>query len=278
MNLPVISIPAVNIPFDIPTLMHPPLVHFAVAIPVLIVIFELFNLFLQNKTIKVITSLFMLLLVGIFFGAYITGTADGKAAIDNGFGAMSELKEHKLIGIYIFYASIGMLLLKLISLLVNKTGFKIFYFLIVLGFTAAVLHQAKEGGELVYKYGANVKAQADEFDDDEEAESKPAVKEASKEDKKSDSKAEAKEEPKVQKEQKQEETKATKEKAKPTPAVKEMVKETEEKAKEIVEEKKESILDKAKQEIEKVEEKATKHIEAAKEEVNEALDLNKSEH
>jgi len=176
MTLPQISIP-VNIPFDIPTMLHPPLVHFAVAIPVLVLLFEVINIFLKSKSLKIITSIFLFLTIAIFFGAYLAGTADGKAAIDSGtFNAMSELKEHKLLGMYLFYASIGIFVFKLLSLVVNKTGFRIFYVLLLIGFVASVLHQGKEGGELVYKYGANVKVQSDDFDDDEDEDTKAPAK------------------------------------------------------------------------------------------------------
>ena len=176
MTLPQISIP-VNIPFDIPTMLHPPLVHFAVAIPVLVLLFEVINIFLKSKSLKIITSIFLFLTIAIFFGAYLAGTTDGKATIDSGtFNAMSELKEHKLLGMYLFYASIGIFVFKLLSLVVNKTGFRIFYVLLLIGFVASVLHQGKEGGELVYKYGANVKVQSDDFDDDEDEDTKAPAK------------------------------------------------------------------------------------------------------
>jgi len=170
MTLPQISIP-VNIPFDIPTMLHQPLVHFAVAIPVLVLLFEIINIFLNSKSLKIITSTLLFLTIAILFSAYLTGTADGKAAIDSGtFNALNDLKEHKLLGMYLFYGSIGIFVFKLLSLVINKTGFRVFYVLLLIGFVASVLHQGKEGGELVYKYGANVKVQSDDFDNDDEDE------------------------------------------------------------------------------------------------------------
>ena len=172
MTLPNISIP-LNIPIDIPTMLHPPLVHFAVAIPVLVLLFEVINLFLKSKSLKIITSSLLFLTIAILFGAYLTGTADGKAVMDSGsFGGVADLKEHKLLGIYLVYASAVIFIFKLLSLVINKTGFRVFYVLLLIGFTASVLHQGKEGGELVYKHGANVKQQSDDFDDDEKTEEK----------------------------------------------------------------------------------------------------------
>ncbi len=172
MTLPNISIP-INIPIELPTLLHPPLVHFAVAIPVLVLLFEIINIFLKSKSLKIITSSLLFVTIVIFFGAYLAGITDGKAVIDSAtFSGIANLKEHKLLGIYLVYASAVIFIFKLLSLVINKTGFRVFYVLLLIGFTASVLHQGKEGGELVYKYGANVKQQADDFDDNEKTEEK----------------------------------------------------------------------------------------------------------
>jgi len=260
MSLPNISIPAVNIPFDIPTLMHPPIVHFAIAIPVLIVVFELINIFLNNKTIKVISTILMVVMIGVFFAAYLTGITDGKAAIDNGFGAMDDLKEHKLFGIYLVYISVFVLLMKLLSLTINRTGFKVFYVLILFGFLALVFHQGEEGGELVYKHAANVKAQNDEFDDDDEEETTKAV----------EKKEETTKKPVVKEEETKKEETTNHEKTE-TPK-------TTEKAEEH-----KSILDTntsaVKKEVEKkAEEVKEKIVEKTKEIEEKVTDLNKTEH
>ncbi len=168
MTLPNISIP-INIPIELPTLLHPPLVHFAVAIPVLVLLFEVINIFLKSKSLKIITSSLLFLTIVIFFATYLAGITDGKVAIDSGsFSGIADLKEHKLLGIYLVYASAVIFIFKLLSLVINKTGFRVFYVLLLIGFTASVLHQGKEGGELVYKHGANVQQQKDDFDDDED--------------------------------------------------------------------------------------------------------------
>jgi len=271
MSLPEIMIPAVNIPFDIPTLLHPALAHFAIAIPVLIVVAEIFNLFINGKGIKIMSTIFMFLLIAIFFGMYLTGKVDGKAAIDAGFSATGELKEHKLLGIYLFYASIFVFVLKLISLGVNKAGFKVFYLLVLIGFLAGVLHQGKEGGELVYKYGANVKVQSDEFDDDEDEEATKKEAEApSAKTTPVEEKAEAKDEPKEVKT----ETTQTKEEPKAEENKEEQPKTTQE-VEPQAQENQESILDKAKDEVKNAAESA---VNEAKDAVKEVMDLNKTEH
>jgi len=276
MSLPQITIPAVNIPFDIPTLLHPALAHFAIAIPVLVVIAEICNLFIKGKGIKIMSSLFMFLLIVIFFGMYLTGVHDGKVAIDNGFGAVGELKEHKLLGIYIFYASIFVFVLKLISLAVSKTGFKVFYILVLIGFLAGILHQGKEGGELVYEHGANVQMQKDDFDDDEDEEATPTVKEQKHES--VEKKAEATE--KVEKAEKKEETKAPAAEAKKEVSKDEhkAVEESKKEAEKAVEETKEEAKTQVHEKVEKATEKIKEEVNKAVETVKEVTDLNKTEH
>jgi len=268
MSLPQISIPALNIPFDIPTLLHPPLVHFAIAIPVLIVIAEILNLVINGKGVKIITSFMMFLLIIILFGAYLTGTTDGKTAIDSGFNAVSELKEHKLLGIYLFYGSIFIFVLKLLSLLINRAGYKLFYILVLFGFLAGIIHQGKEGGELVYKYGANVKVQSDEFDDEEDTKEQKTVEttDIKKEPVKETTKTQPQTQTTEQESKKEEQTSPNKE-----------IKKEEEKTtildKKVEEEKKE-----VEKKIEEKKEEAKKEIEKVKEAVKEAMDLNKTEH
>jgi uncharacterized membrane protein len=156
MGLPEISIPTVDIPFDIHPLLHPSMVHFAIAIPLLVIVAEILNLILKGKGVKIVSSIIIFLLIVILFMTYLTGVTDAKVATDSGFTALGELKEHKLLGIYLFYGSIFLFILKMISLGVNKTGFRVFYILVLFGFLAGIIYQGKRGGELVYKYGANV--------------------------------------------------------------------------------------------------------------------------
>jgi len=163
MTLPAISIPEIPIPLQIPELIHPAIVHFIIAIPVVIFLLELYNLGVKRRSISLF-SLFLLIIVAIaMFGAYLTGGVDGKTAIDAGLSSegIKELKEHKLLGIYLVYASLGLLVFKLLFMLIGKTVGRIIFILILGGFIAVTLNQGKEGGELVYKYGANIEAVAD---------------------------------------------------------------------------------------------------------------------
>ncbi|BCD67764.1 DUF2231 domain-containing protein [Nitratiruptor sp. YY09-18] len=153
---------AIKLPFALPIHLHPPIVHFAIALPVIALLLEISNIFLKRRCIGVISSLLLLLALFIYFAAFLTGKTDGKEA----FSLLSEqgqaeLKEHKLLGIYLVYGIGLVFILKLIISAINKMAAKIFFVVMLALFVGFVLKQGKDGGELVYTYGANVKAVSD---------------------------------------------------------------------------------------------------------------------
>ncbi len=162
MELPALKLPAIDLPFDVPVLLHPPIDHFAIAIPVIVLLVEIINLFAKKRAIGVIA--FFLLVVGMLaaFAAYYTGTIDGKEAFDGLTQAgQAELKEHKLLGTYLVIASAVVVLFKLLSATVKKGLMKALYLLVLIVFVAGIFKQGHDGGELVYEYGANVERVAD---------------------------------------------------------------------------------------------------------------------
>jgi uncharacterized membrane protein len=155
--LPAVDIP-ITLPFEVPVLLHPPLVHFAIVLPVIILILEFSNLFMKRRAVSVVSLSFLTLLIVVLAGAFFTGKADGSEAFDAmNSDAKEVLKEHKLLGTYLFYGSILLLVLKFLNLTKNAT-LKVLYMLVLAGFVFATLHQGKEGGELVFEFGTNVEA------------------------------------------------------------------------------------------------------------------------
>jgi uncharacterized membrane protein len=170
MTLPVISIPEIPLPIQIPELLHPAIVHFVITIPIVVLLLELYNLGVKRRSISVFSLIMLIVVALVMFGAYLTGGIDGHAAIDAGLSSegIKELKEHKLLGTYLVYASLGLLLFKILFMAIGKTFGKVLFILILGGFIAVTLNQGKEGGELVYKFGSNNEAIVDiksELDD-----------------------------------------------------------------------------------------------------------------
>ena len=174
MTLPAITLPKVELPFDIPVLLHPAVDHFAIALPVVIILLEFYNLFARRKTVGGFSFILIVLTVVVFTAAYFTGLVDGKEAYSLLSPEGKEaLKAHKLLGIYLLFGSAVLLFFKLLAM-TGKGFFKFLFFVVLIGFIAVTLKQGNEGGELVYNYGANVekvKALDDElFDVKEELE------------------------------------------------------------------------------------------------------------
>ena len=171
MTLPSISIPEIPLPIQLTELLHPAIIHFAIAIPVVIFLLEIYNLGAKRKSISAFSFFLLIVVAVVMFGAYLTGGIDGKAAIDAGLSSdgVAHLKEHKLLGTYLVYASLGLLVFKLLFMAIRKTVAKLIFILILGGFIAVTLYQGKEGGELVYEYGANSEAVANLRSDLEDA-------------------------------------------------------------------------------------------------------------
>ena len=156
MILPEITLPKIDLPFDIPVFIHPSVDHFAIALPVVILLLEFYNLFAKRKSIGVFSFILLILTIVIFTAAYLTGVVDGKEAYDLlPQEGQAVLKEHKLLGTYLLLGSVLLLFLKLLAM-TGKKLLKVLFFIGLIGFILVSFEQGEEGGKLVYKYGANV--------------------------------------------------------------------------------------------------------------------------
>lgn len=157
MELPAITLPQVELPFDIPVLLHPPVDHFIIALPVIVLLLEIVNLIAKKRAVGVVSFFLLILTVIAAAAAYFTGSIDGKEAFPLlSEAAQGELKEHKLLGTYLMLASVIILVFKILSAMISRGLMKALYLLVLILFVAGILKQGKEGGELVYKYGVNV--------------------------------------------------------------------------------------------------------------------------
>jgi len=172
MQLPALTLPKIDLPFDIPVLLHPAVDHFAIALPVIILLLEFYNLFAKKKSIGGFSFILLVMTVVIFALAYLTGSVDGKEAYDLlSPEGQTELKGHKLLGTYLLFGSVLVLFFKFLAM-TGKGFFKFLFFLVMIAFVAITFKQGKDGGELVYEYGANierVKSLDDELFDAKEA-------------------------------------------------------------------------------------------------------------
>ncbi|MEA2046826.1 MAG: DUF2231 domain-containing protein [Campylobacterota bacterium] len=166
MELPVITLPKVELPFDIPVLLHPVVDHFIIALPVVILLLELINLVLKKKAIGGISFFLIFLTIIAAVGAYLTGLVDGKEAYPAlGEAAKTALAEHKNLGIYLLLGSGVLFFFKFLSSVTGNGILRFLYLIVLIVFVAGIFKQGQEGGELVYKYGMNVE-QVQTLDDE----------------------------------------------------------------------------------------------------------------
>jgi len=158
MGLPEINISFLDELVSLPIHMHPPIVHFVVALPVIIFLIELVHLVFRRKVLDVVSIGLLALLLIFLLGAYISGTTDGKEAWDLlDEKGQEALIAHKTFGVYIIlFGFTSVAIFKVISLISNSMIFNILYMIILALFVVLILKQGKDGGELVIVHGANI--------------------------------------------------------------------------------------------------------------------------
>jgi hypothetical protein len=132
MTLPKISIPEVQIPFEIPTFLSDYVVHFIVAIPVILLLLELYNLVTKRPSISIFSLFTLILLSLLVIVFYLLGSATEES--------------HKLLTVYLVYASLGLILFKLLFMALRKTIGRIIFIFMLAGFAFVTLIQVNSGG------------------------------------------------------------------------------------------------------------------------------------
>ncbi|MCF6201625.1 MAG: hypothetical protein L3J42_05845, partial [Hydrogenimonas sp.] len=132
-------------------------------------IIELINLKAKKPAVSIVSLFLLTLAIIVYVGAFFTGKADGSHAFSLLTPeAKEELKFHKLLGTYLVYGSGILLLLKAGAMAIRRAWARNVFIFFLLIFIATLLKQGKDGGELVYEYGVNVKpvmALQDRLDD-----------------------------------------------------------------------------------------------------------------
>ena len=153
MNLPPLTLPKVPIPFEITDMLHPMVIHFAIALPVVVLLIEIINLIVKKRAIGVVSFLLLLISSVIVAISYLTGNVDASLV-----GNLTlSLQEHKTLGAYLVVLSVVVLGLKFISSLWRSGIIKALYLILLMLFVAGVCKAGFEGVSLVYNDGVNVK-------------------------------------------------------------------------------------------------------------------------
>ncbi|HIP46939.1 MAG TPA: hypothetical protein EYG95_05215 [Campylobacterales bacterium] len=158
-----------NLPFHF--MPHPAVVHFALVLPVLALLFHLMALTTKNDTYRRASNYLFFLGVIAVLVTSLTGRLAGPDVAPLLSGEGRELfDEHMKLGYILATFYILLLVLKIISIVVKKGFFRVLMALLMIAGVSGLFIQAQHGGELVYKYAAGVEIPDDDFDDDEEDE------------------------------------------------------------------------------------------------------------
>lgn len=140
-------------------LLHPPLVHFAIALPVVASVFGLLYLFKRSEGLSKISARLTLFAAIAIGAAWYTGSKAGPQIYDYLSSAgQHELLEHKELGLYLAIAFAIIAVLQVLGCRLKKFPLEALAIIILFGATATVFLQGKDGGEIVYKYGQPFKA------------------------------------------------------------------------------------------------------------------------
>ena len=152
MNLPPINLPKIPIPFEVPQMMHPCIIHFAIALPVVILFLEIINLIVKKRTIGVLSFLLALLASTAAIAAYMTGNVDANLA-----NMDTVILTHKNLGAYVVVLSMVVVVFKLFSVMIRTGIVKAIYMMILMISVGFVAKEAMSGKALVYQDGVNIK-------------------------------------------------------------------------------------------------------------------------
>ncbi len=149
---------------------HPAVVHFALVLPVLALLFQVMALSTKNDSYRRASNYMFFFGAIAVFMATLTGRLAGPdvAPLLSGEGK-GLFKEHMEIGYKLAVFYLLLVVLKIISIFAKNRIFRAIMAILMVAGVAGLFIQAQHGGELVYKYAAGVEL-PDEFGDDDDDE------------------------------------------------------------------------------------------------------------
>jgi len=147
------------------TLLHPPLVHFAIVLPFIALVFQLAFSVTNTYAYSQWSARTLVIAALVMVAAWYTGGLEGTEA----YALLSEagqesLKSHKNLGLYIMIATIIIALVKFVACKSRNVVLETIIFVSLLGLSSTLAYQGLLGGDVVYKHGANVQNHSDGID------------------------------------------------------------------------------------------------------------------
>ena len=140
-------------------MLHPPVVHFAIVLPLVALVFSLIYLVKRDEGMSKLSSRLTLIAAFAMAGAWYTGNQAGPEIYDYlSESGQHELMEHKTLGLYLAIAMGIIAIIKIVGCKMKNFAIEAVAVVLLLGATVVTFAQGKDGGEIVYNYGTPFKA------------------------------------------------------------------------------------------------------------------------
>ena len=138
-------------------MLHPPVAHFAVSLPIISLILGIAYLIKPTELMSKISTRFMVFATIFIIVAFFSGKEDGGEVYKFLTTAGQEvLKNHKELGLYLAITMAVSAIVKLFGCFKKQKKIEIVAIILVAFVAVGVLAQGKMGGELTYTYGAHI--------------------------------------------------------------------------------------------------------------------------
>lgn len=162
-------------------MLHPPIVHFAIVLPLVALVFSLIYLLKRDASMSKISSRTTLIAALAMAAAWYSGNQAGPEIYDYlSAEGKQELMGHKTLGLYLAIAMGVIAVLQMAGSIMKKFAIEALAVVLLLGATVVTFAQGKDGGEIVYNHGMPFKSymiedslkdavlEADELEEDSE--------------------------------------------------------------------------------------------------------------
>jgi uncharacterized membrane protein len=143
-------------------LLHPPLVHFAVVLPLVALAFQIAYMITKNEAHSVYAARILAVAAIMMVAVWYTGGLEGKEAyplLDA--EGKKELLAHKAYGMYVMITTLVIAAIKFAACKLKSGALEAGSLLLMLSLVGMVGYQGSLGGDVVYEHGGNVKTTKD---------------------------------------------------------------------------------------------------------------------
>ena len=140
-------------------MLHPPIVHFAIVLPLVALVFSLIYLLKRDESMSKISSRTTLIAALAMAAAWYSGNQAGPEIYDFlSAEGKEELMGHKTLGLYLAIAMGVIAVIQMAGSIMKKFAVEALAVVLLLGATVVTFAQGKDGGEIVYNHGMPFKA------------------------------------------------------------------------------------------------------------------------